>query len=140
MSDPTRTSLDDPCRNRHNARLDIGSPWTDDLRSLAVYAIIEDGSHQYKVEEGQVFEVQLHDLDEGQTTVDFDKVLLVGGDGDPRIGQPYLAGAKVSASIIDPEIKGAKITIQKFKRRKNYARKTGHRQRYLRVKVDSISA
>jgi large subunit ribosomal protein L21 len=107
---------------------------------LVVYAIIEDGSHQFKVEEGQIFEVQRRDLDDGQSTVDFDKVLLVGGDGEAKIGQPYLAGAKVTASVINPDLKGEKIVIQKFKRRKGYARKTGHRQHYLRVKVDSISA
>lgn len=104
-----------------------------------VYAIIEDGSHQYKVQEGDTLDVQRHDLEEGQETIEFDRVLLVGDEGGPKIGQPYLEGAKVRATIAG-EIKGDKITIYKQRRRKNYRRKQGHRQRYLRVKIDKIEA
>ena len=104
-----------------------------------MYAIIEDGAHQYKVEEGDSLEVHLHDLDEGQTQIEFDHVLLVGGEGSPKVGQPYVEGAKVTATI-DGEVKGEKITIQKIRRRKTYRRKQGHRQKYLRVKIDKIEA
>jgi large subunit ribosomal protein L21 len=104
-----------------------------------VYAIIEDGAHQYKVEEGQTLEVQRHDLEEGQNEIEFDHVLMVGGSGDPRIGQPYVEGAKVRATVAG-EIKGEKITIQKIRRRKTYRRKAGHRQKYLRVTIDKIEA
>jgi large subunit ribosomal protein L21 len=105
-----------------------------------VYAIINDGAHQYRVEEGQVFEVQRKDLPEDAETIEFDRVLLVGDVEDgPKIGQPLVEGAKVTASILG-EIKGDKIVIRKRRRRKNYQRKRGHRQRYLQVKVDKIEA
>lgn len=103
-----------------------------------VYAIIEDGSHQYKVEEGQSLDVQRRDLDEGQTTIEFDKVMFVSGD-EPQIGRPYLEGASVSATV-QAELKGDKITIVKYRRRKDSRTKQGHRQRYLRVKIDAIKA
>lgn len=104
-----------------------------------MYAIIEDGPHQYRVEEGARLDVQLHDLDEAQASIEFDKVLLVCDGDNTRIGQPYLTGAKVSATI-EGEVKGDKITTYKFRRRKNYRRKLGHRQHYLRVRIDKISA
>jgi len=104
-----------------------------------VYAIIENGAHQYKVQEGDRLEIQLQELDEGQTTVEFDRVLMVGGTDSPRVGRPTVAGAKVVASVLG-EIKGDKITIIKFRRRKGYKRKQGHRQRYLRVQIDKIEA
>ncbi len=104
-----------------------------------MYAIIEDGPHQYKVEEGQELAVQLHELDEGQQTLEFDHVLLVSDGEDVKIGQPYIDGAKVTARV-GGEIKGDKIDVIKFRRRKGYRRKTGHRQRYLRIQIETISA
>lgn len=104
-----------------------------------MYAVIADGGHQYRVEEGLVFEVQCRDLPEGTTTVEFDRVLLVGElEGGPKVGQPTVPGAKVTAQVIR-ELKGDKIVIRKFRRRKNYMRKQGHRQRYLQLKVDKIT-
>ena len=103
-----------------------------------MYAIISDGSHQYKVEEGQVLEVERKDLPDDAKTVEFDRVLLVGDvDGGPKIGRPVVEGAKVTAAVLG-EIKGEKITIQKHRPRKNYQLKKGHRQKYLRVKIDKI--
>lgn len=104
-----------------------------------MYAIIQDGAHQYRVEEGLIFEVQRKELPEDAATVEFDRVLMVGGEGEPRIGTPLVDGAKVTASVIG-EIKGDKIIIQKFRRRKHYHRKQGHRQKYLQVRVDKIVA
>jgi len=104
-----------------------------------VYAIIEDGAHQYQVTEGQTLEVHLHDLADDQKTLEFDKVVMIGDGAQSKVGQPYVPGAKVVAKI-DCEIKGAKIYIQKFRHRKNYARRTGHRQQYLRVTVEKIFA
>ncbi len=104
-----------------------------------MYAIIEDGAHQYKVQEGDTLEVQLHHLEEGQGTVEFDRILMVGDGENSQIGQPHVEGAKVIASVAG-EVKGDKITVVKFKRRKGYRRKQGHRQRYLRVKIDKIEA
>jgi len=105
-----------------------------------VYAVISDGGNQYKVEEGLVFEVQIRELPEGATTLEFDRILLVGDiEGGAKIGRPTVAGAKVTTSIIR-EMKGDKIIIRKFRRRKNYMRKQGHRQKYLQLKVDKIHA
>ncbi len=104
-----------------------------------MYAIIEDGAHQYKVQEGDTLDVQLHDVDEDQTTIEFGQILLVGDDGGSKIGQPYVEGAKVTGTIAG-EVKGDKIVIQKIRRRKGYRLKKGHRQRYLRVTIDKIEA
>ena len=103
-----------------------------------MYAIISDGAHQYRVEEGQVFEVQRKDLPEDAETFEFDRVLMVGDlEEGPKIGQPVVEGAKVTAAVLG-EIKGNKIIVQKFRRRKKYAVKQGHRQKYLQLKVQSI--
>ena len=106
-----------------------------------MYAIIADGSHQYRVEEGQIIDVERQtELAEGATTVEFEQVLLVGDlEEGAKIGRPTLAGAKVTASIVN-EIKGPKLTIQKARRRKDYRLKKGHRQKYLRVKIEKIEA
>jgi large subunit ribosomal protein L21 len=105
-----------------------------------VYAIISDGPHQYRVEEGQVLDVERKDLPDDAKTVQFDRVLLIGDvDDGPRIGRPIVEGARVTAAVLG-EIKGEKITIHKRRPRKNYQLKTGHRQKYLRVKIDKIEA
>jgi large subunit ribosomal protein L21 len=82
-------------------------------------------------------EVELLDLEPEQTEVTFDKVLMIGDGAKSKIGQPYVKGAKVTAKLLG-EIKGEKITIIKFKRRKKYRRKAGHRQRYHRLQIDKI--
>jgi large subunit ribosomal protein L21 len=103
-----------------------------------VYAIISDGPHQYRVEEGMILEVERKDLPEDAAKVEFDRVLLVGDVKDgPRIGQPTVEGAKVTASVLS-EVKGPKLTIQKHRPRKGYRLKKGHRQKYLRIKVEKI--
>ena len=103
-----------------------------------MYAIISDGAHQYRVEEGLVFEVQRKALAEDTKVYEFDRVLMVGDvEGGPKIGQPVVEGAKVTASVLG-EIKGDKITIRKHRRRKNYSLKKGHRQKFLQLKVDKI--
>ncbi|GJM24044.1 MAG: 50S ribosomal protein L21 [Phycisphaerae bacterium] len=104
-----------------------------------MYAIIENGAHQYRVETGTRLDVQLQDIPDDAKSMTFDKVLMVSDGGDVKIGAPYVEGAKVTASI-DSEIKGDKITVVKFRRRKNYRRKQGHRQGYLRVFVQKIEA
>ena len=103
-----------------------------------MYAIISDGAHQYRVEEGLVLEVQRKDLPEDTKTYEFDRVLLVGDiDDGPKIGVPVVEGAKVTATVLG-EIKGDKIVIQKIRRRKNYSLKKGHRQKFLQVRIDKI--
>ncbi len=104
-----------------------------------MYAIISDGGFQYRVQEGLEFEIQLRDLPAETKTIEFDRVLLVGDLADgPQIGQPMVAGARVLATVMG-EIKGDKQIIQKFARRKGYHLKKGHRQRFLRVRVDKIA-
>ena len=102
-----------------------------------MYAIIEDRGSQYHVREGDTLEIQLQDLPESADQIVFDRVLVAGEGENTRIGQPYLENARVTAAIRG-ELKGQKITIIKKKRRKNYRRKQGHRQRYLRVQIEKI--
>jgi len=103
-----------------------------------MYAIIEDHGRQYTVREGDVLDIDLKDATE-QESITFDRVLMVRGDSDVKVGAPTVAGAKVVATVVG-EIKGEKLVIRKYKRRKNYRRKQGHRQRYTRVRIDSIEA
>ena len=102
-----------------------------------MYAIVEDSGTQIKLSTGDVLEVDLRDVDGDSITLE--NVLMIGGDGEPTIGTPYVDGASVQFEVIE-EFKGVKIDVIKFKRRKGYRRKTGHRQRYLRVRVGDISA
>ena len=105
-----------------------------------MYAIISDGAHQYRVEEGQVLAVQRKDLPEDAQQIDFDRVLFVGDvEGGSKIGQPTVAGAKVTASVLG-EFKDNKIVIRKHRRRKGYALKAGHRQQLLQVRIEKIEA
>ena len=102
------------------------------------YAIIEDSGTQLKVEPGDRFEIDLRELKDGQTTVTFDKVLLVSGDGGVKIGQPVVAGATVTARILG-QIKDDKVWVERFTRRKGFHRRVGHRQQYLAVQVEAIN-
>lgn len=103
-----------------------------------MYAIISDGPHQYRVEEGKTLDVERKDLPDDAKTYEFDHVLFVGDIEDgPKVGQPTVEGAKVTASVIG-EYKGTKITIYKRRRRKTYRRKQGHRQKYLKVMIEKI--
>ncbi len=105
-----------------------------------MYAVIEDSGSQIKVAEGDIIKVANRELSEDVATLTFDKVLLVGQtEGDTQIGTPLIANALVTADILSEE-KGDKVMITKFKRRKGYKRRQGHRQAYLRVKITSIQA
>ncbi len=102
------------------------------------YAIIEDSGTQLKVEPGDRFEIDIRDLKDGQTTITFDKILLVSGDAGVKIGQPTVAGATVTAKILG-QIKDDKIYVERFTRRKGFHRRVGHRQKYLAVQVEAIN-
>ena len=103
-----------------------------------MYAIITDGGHQYKVEEGQVLEIDFRAVEAGSELV-FDKVLAVSSDaGGFKLGSPIVDGAKVTAKVIG-ETKGEKLFIQKFRRRKNSKRRTGHRQKHVKIQISSIA-
>jgi len=102
-----------------------------------MYAVIEDSGGQMKVSEGDILEIDLRELGEKDKSVTFDRVLMLGGD-TPTIGAPYVDGASVTADILNPDKKGEKIDIIKYKRRKGYKLKQGHRQRHMVVRVSKI--
>ncbi len=101
------------------------------------YAVISTGGKQYKVREGEVVEVERFDGEIG-TPVTFDSVLMHGDSDNFAIGTPVLENAVVKGHIVD-QGKNRKIIVFKYKRRKGYRRKQGHRQPYTAVKIDQIS-
>ena len=102
-----------------------------------MYAIVEDSGTQIKLSTGDVLEVDVRELEGDSITLDH--VLMIGGGkGKPTVGTPYVEGASVTFEVLE-EVKGKKLDVIKFKRRKGYRRKTGHRQRYLKVRVGEIS-
>jgi large subunit ribosomal protein L21 len=103
-----------------------------------MYAIIESGSHQFRVKEGDRITIDRQPGEPGSELV-FERVLLLAGDGaEPVIGAPYLSGAKVLGKVLQT-YRGKKIVIRKFKRRKNYRRKRGHRQYYTSVQITQVA-
>ena len=102
-----------------------------------MYAIIEESGRQYKVTSGDVILVD-RAADENTKTITFDKVLLVGGEGTPKVGVPLVGGATVTADVLGA-VKGPKIDIVKYKRRTGYHKKIGHRQPALKVKITGIN-
>lgn len=102
-----------------------------------MYAIIKTGGKQYVVEEGKVISIEKLDVEEG-AEVTFDAVLLVSGD-DVKIGQPNVAGAKVTGKVLE-QGKERKIRIFKYKAKSNYRRRQGHRQPFTKVKIEKIEA
>lgn len=103
-----------------------------------MYAVIETGGKQYKVENGSVLFVEKLDAEEGQA-VTFDKVLLLNKDGETVVGTPVVENAKVVGTVVKHG-RGKKITVFKYKPKKKYKRKQGHRQAFTRVLVDKIEA
>ena len=101
-----------------------------------MYAIIRESGKQFKVTSGDRILIDRGPTDD--KTITFGDVLLVAGEGSPKIGAPLVAGATVTADVIGAT-KGPKIDIQKYKRRKGYHKKIGHRQPYLEVKVTGIN-
>lgn len=101
-----------------------------------MYAIIADSGKQFKVTSGDTILIDRPATDE--KTITFDQVLLVAGEGTPRIGTPVVKGATVTADVIGAE-KGVKTDSVKYKRRKGQHKKIGHRQNYLRVKISGIN-
>lgn len=99
-----------------------------------MYAIIETGSKQCRVEQGDVIDVELL---EGEEKISFTNVLLCSDGKTPKIGSPYISACEVKGEVIG-EVKGPKVIAFKYKRRKNYRRKVGHRQKYKRVKITEI--
>jgi len=104
-----------------------------------MYAIIDDNGRQFKVTGGDRIRIDRAAPTDEQKTVTFDRILLVGGEGVPKVGQPVVAGATVTADILGA-VKGDKVVSVKYRRRKGYHKKKGHRQKFLEVKVTAINA
>ena len=102
-----------------------------------MYAIIETGGKQIKVEEGQAIYIEKLDADEGESFT-FDKVLFVGGE-DVKVGSPFVEGATVTAKV-EKQGRQKKLVVFKYKAKKNYHKKQGHRQPYTKVVVEKINA
>lgn len=103
-----------------------------------MYAIIETGGKQYKVQEGDVIYIEKLDGAEGES-VTFDRVLAVSGTNGLVTGTPVVAGATVTATV-EQHGKGKKIIVYKYKAKKNYRRKQGHRQPFSKVTIGKIQA
>lgn len=102
-----------------------------------MFAIVETGGKQYNVHQGSVLRVEKIDAAEGDELV-LDKVLAVGVDGELQIGTPYVSGAQVKAKVLR-QGKGKKILVFKYKPKKNYRRRKGHRQLFTELMIQEIS-
>lgn len=101
-----------------------------------MYAIIETGGKQYRVQEGDSIRVEKLNFVDGDT-IKFDKVLLVADDSNLNVGKPYVDGAVVEAKV-EKQGKNKKIVVFKYKPKKDYRNKKGHRQPYTQVKIEKI--
>jgi large subunit ribosomal protein L21 len=102
-----------------------------------MYAVVDDRNQQYRVQPGDRLKIHLHhDAAEGQTLT-FDKVCLVGGESGSKIGTPFVSGASVTAKVVR-QVKGEKVVIAKFRKRKNSRRRTGFRAKYTEIQIESI--
>ncbi|HZX46997.1 MAG TPA: 50S ribosomal protein L21 [Clostridia bacterium] len=102
-----------------------------------MYAVIETGGKQYRIQEGDILSVERLGAGEGEK-VSFDKVLLVNGEDGIKVGKPYVEGAAVEGEVLFHG-KGKKIIVFKYKAKKNYKKKQGHRQPFTRVKITKIN-
>jgi large subunit ribosomal protein L21 len=109
-----------------------------------MYAVIEQGSKQYKVSQGDSLDIELTDVGPEAKSIELSKVLLISDGSNVKIGTPYIEGAKVVASFKttaqDSIVKADKLYPTHFRRRKSSHKRTGHRQKYLRILIDKIEA
>jgi len=101
-----------------------------------MYAIIETGGKQYRVEKGDVIDIELLEAEKGKS-VEFKNVLFLNDGSAAKMGKPHIDGCVVIGELMQ-EIRGPKVISFKYKKRKNYRRKVGHRQKYSRVKIKEI--
>lgn len=101
-----------------------------------MYAIIESGGRQFRAEEGHSFSTEKLPYEVGDQ-IELENVLLLADGGDVKIGQPNVAGAKVKATVVE-QYRGKKIFVWKYKPKKRYRNRKGHRQSYTRLRVDEI--
>ena len=112
-----------------------GEYWKQEVQR--VYAVIQTGGKQYRVQQGDVIFVEKLDVQAGDA-VKFDQVLFVGGD-EAKIGTPVVAGASVEGKVL-AQVKGQKIVVYKYKAKKNERKKQGHRQPYTKVEITAVNA
>jgi large subunit ribosomal protein L21 len=104
-----------------------------------MYAVVDDRNQQYRVQPGDRIKIHLKNgVAEGETLT-FDKVCLVGGEGAGRIGTPFVSGASVTAKVVR-QVKGPKVVICKFRKRKNSRRRTGFRAKFTEIQIEAINA
>ena len=103
-----------------------------------MYAVIETGGKQHRVTEGELIRVEKIEAETG-STIDFDRVLMVGEGETIKVGTPVVDGAKVSAEVVQHG-RGDKVTILKFKRRKHHMKRQGHRQWFTEIKITAINS
>lgn len=103
-----------------------------------MYAIVETGGKQYKVRVGETVDVELLDVNAGDT-VELDRVLMVSDEDGVQVGQPVLDSAKVSATVVD-HVRGPKLTVFKYRPKQRYRVKKGHRQNYTRLRIEAIES
>lgn len=101
-----------------------------------MYAVVETGGKQYRVQEGDVITVEKLNIEDGAKVV-FDKVLVAGEGADIKVGKPYIEGCTVEGTAVESG-KGPKVVIFKYKAKKDYRKKQGHRQPYTLVEITSI--
>ena len=133
MTDTDRGSSTEPEQSTVPARTRSAS-----AAGVAPYAIIETGGKQYRVAVGDTLSIEKLSVEPG-SAITFDRVLMVGGDGSARVGTPLLAGATVQAQV-EQQYRGPKIVVFKYKPKKRYRRRTGHRQALTRVAITAINA
>ena len=114
------------------------APGEQDYGESTMYAVIVTGGKQYKVAEGEYLRVEKLEAETG-SSIDFDRVLLIGNGDDVKIGAPVVEGAKVTAEI-SSHGRHDKVRIIKFRRRKHHMKRQGHRQWYTEIKITGISA
>jgi large subunit ribosomal protein L21 len=101
------------------------------------YAIVEDGGKQYKAVIGESIDVDRYLVEVGEE-IDMDRVLLIADGENITVGTPFIEGAKVQATVV-AQVKGPKIIVFRYKAKERIRSKTGHRQKYTRVRIDAIA-
>ena len=121
---------------KQNLHLFLARPQTEEVRHM--YAIIKTGGKQFKVQEGDVIYIEKLAASEGDV-VEFSDVLMVSKDNGLVVGEPFVDGAKVTGKV-EKHGRGTKILVYKYKAKKNYRRKQGHRQPFTKVTIEKINA
>jgi large subunit ribosomal protein L21 len=104
-----------------------------------MFAIFEDGSHQYRVQAGDRLEIDFRDVAKVGDVLSFERVLAAGNDSAGKIGRPVIEGANVQAEVVDAKALGPKLEVGKFRRRKGTIRHNGHTQKYTQVRITGIN-